>query len=155
MAPFPPWMGSMPYRSSSDSPWSTSSTQRSTITIIETTSSHSLHRRGSSPFGYFKDGPDVKVKTTYHFDFGYAPKPKLEAKPTTPVSELTKFLQEEWTYIKRGRWGQSGIMALSVVPALFGSMFLLMYFGDRKEERRREKQRAAKKEAEDWGEGFQ
>jgi hypothetical protein len=171
MAPFPVWMGGFPYRSSSGS--SPSSTSKSTMTIhigkLETRSSRFIFRRRSprSPFGYFED---VKVKNTYHFDPDHkritrspirthnrtrdAPKPK--PKPSTPMTEFTRFFQQEWTCINRGRWVQSKIAAFSSGPVLvIGSVILLSSFLERRDRRKSERQRAAEKEGEDWGDGFQ
>jgi hypothetical protein len=171
MAPFPAWMGAFPYRSSSAS--SPSSTSKSTMTIyigkLETTSPPSILRRRSprSPFGYFEE---VKVKNTYHFDpdrkrttrspihthnrTRHAPKPK--PKPATPMTEFTRFFQQEWKCINRGRWGQSKIVAFSSGPVLVvGSVILLSSFLERGDRKKSERQRAAEKEREDWGDGFQ
>ena len=173
MAPFPAWMGGFPYISSSGS--SPSSTSKSTIKIhidkLETTSLRSNFRRRSprSPFGYFEE---VKVKNIYYFDPDHkrttrspihihnhtchAPKSKSKPKPATPMTEFTRFFQQEWKCINRGRWGQSKIAAFSSGPVLvFGSVILLSSFLERRGRRKSEEQRAAEKEREDWGDGFQ
>jgi hypothetical protein len=125
-----------------------------------------------STFGYYKE---VKVENTYHIDPDHkrttrspihthnqnchAPKPKSKRKPkpaTTPMTELTRFLHREWKCITRGRWAQSRIAAFSSGPVLiFGSVFLLTSFAERRGRRKRERRRAEEKEGEDWGDGFQ
>lgn len=171
MAPFLPWMGGFPYRSSSGS----SNFSASKITIIiyighgETTPPRSALRRRSphSAFGYYED---VEVRNTYHFDPDYgrtarspsytrdrihhAPKPT--PKSTTSMMEFTRLFQREWKCISRGRWAQSRVAAFCSRSVLvFGSLFLLSSFLERKERRRIERQWAAEKEVEDWGDGFQ
>jgi hypothetical protein len=110
------------------------------------------------------------VKNIYHFDPDHkrtthssihthshnchAPKPK--PKPATSMTEVTRFFQREWKCINRGRWGQSKIAAFSSGPVLvIGSVILLSSFLERRGRRKSEGQRAAEKEGEYWGNGFQ
>ncbi|PMD58278.1 uncharacterized protein K444DRAFT_442049 [Hyaloscypha bicolor E] len=72
------------------------------------------------------------------------------------MTEFTRFFQREWKCINRGRWGQSKIAAFSSGPVLvIGSVILLSSFLERRGRRKSEGQRAAEKEGEDWGDGFQ
>jgi hypothetical protein len=175
MAPFPAWMGGFPYRSSSGS--SLSSNSKSTI-IRDTGKWETTLRRRSpgSAFGYYEE---VKVENIYHIDPEHktttrspihthththnqnyhAPKPKPKPKPkpaTTIKTEFTKFFHREWKCLSRGRWAQSRIAAFSSGPVLiFGSVFLLTSFAERRGRRKSERRRAEEKEGEDWGDGFQ
>jgi hypothetical protein len=72
------------------------------------------------------------------------------------MTEFTTFFQREWKCINQGRWGQSKIAVFSSGPVLVvGSVILLSSFLDRRDRRKSERQRAAEKEGEDWGDGFQ
>jgi hypothetical protein len=155
-----------------------SSTSESTITIdfgkLEPPSSrYALRLCRRSPHSSFGYAEYVKVKNTYHFDLdhkvttrspihthnttSHALKP--EPKPTTLMTELTKFFRREWKCIKRGRWGQSKIakftLGCSGPVLILGSAALLILFLKRRDRRRRGRQRVAEKGGEDWGDVFQ
>lgn len=158
------WMGGFPYTSSSSSNYEPTIISKSTITI-HTSKLEPRRRSPNSAFGYLQE---VKVKRTYHFDPDHKrttrssnhthkytfKSPKTTPNPTTPITELNRFFQREWKCIKRGRWAQSRIAEFSPL-LIFGSVFVLGMFLDRRYRRKIERKRAAEKEGEAWGDGFQ
>ena len=159
MAPFPAWMDSDPYTSSSGSATSSSSKSSMKIYIDHsgTTTLYSILRRRSphSSFGHFTE---INAQNTYHLSPDgerLTHEANSKSKSTSPMAAFSKFCKREWWCISRGRLLRSRLAAFSSAPLLiFTSFALLDSFLGSTDRRRSETQRATEKEREDWGNGF-